>query len=192
MLAGAVSKQQLLERIEEVDGRDAADVRVAQRKELIPALQSKSELIVTPASKDYTIDYTIADLVNSCTAKQTLPAYNPQRAKGDESATVTIKASYVKQAFTTKESPRDTGLNLLNLENRTGMTFCDRQLDQVCVLTRIIKDHDVAPLSRRTRTGGQQPLQPSPTEGVATTHQGARSILLPRRLGRRRDLHHVY
>jgi hypothetical protein len=153
--SGKMSKMDLYQLVEKAATRPVPDVAIRYRHQLRDALSQLFELILVPAPKDFQPEYSIRDLLDSWSDDQFCQGFAPQSATSYNNATRKFPCPQIKQIFL-EGAPTDLGSNFLDLENRSGITFCNQAIDKVD-LVKLIVDRGKCEPRNLARQEGLQP-----------------------------------
>jgi hypothetical protein len=157
--AGKMSKWDLHRLVEKTAARPAPDVANLQHNQLRDALKRQFDLILVPATKDFQPEYGISKLTNSWGDDQFCQGFAPQSATSSDNATREFSCPEIKRILL-DGAPTDLGSNFLDLENRSGITFCSPVIDEVDLVKLIVDRGKHKPLNL-ARQEGLQPSYPN-------------------------------
>jgi hypothetical protein len=157
--SGRMSKLDLYQLVEKAATRPAPDVTVPHRNQLGDALNQPFDLILVPAPEDFQPGYSIGNLLDSWSDDQFCQGFAPQSATSSNNATRKFPCPQIKRIFL-EGAPTDLGSNFLDLENRSGITFCSQAIDKVD-LVKLIVDRGKCEPRNLARQEGLQPRYPN-------------------------------
>ena len=157
--AGKMSKLELHRLVEKAAARPAPDIANLHHNQLRDALEQQFDLIFVPATKDFQPEYGISKLVSSWGDDQFCQGFAPQSATSSDNATRRFSCPEIKRILL-EGAPTDLGSNFLDLENRSGITFCSPAIDEVDLVTLIVDQGKHKPLNL-ARSEGLQPSYPN-------------------------------
>jgi hypothetical protein len=157
--SGQMSKLDLYHLVEKAATRPAPDVTIPHRNHLRDALDHAFDLILVPAPKGFEPEYGIKNLLDSWGDNQFCQGFAPQSATSSSNATRKFPCPQIKRIFREGAST-DLGSNFLDLENRSGISFCNQAIDKVDLVKLIIDEGKCEPRDL-ARQGGPRPSYPN-------------------------------
>ena len=158
--SGQMSKLELYHLVQAVAARCAPDIAISHRNQLRDALDQAFDLILVPAPKHFEPEYGINELLDSWADDQFCQGFAPQSATSPSNATRKFPSPQIKQIFR-ESSSTDLGSNFLDLENRSGISFCSQAIDKVDLVKLIIDQgrHEPRDLARQEKLRSSYPNQ---------------------------------
>lgn len=135
--SGQMSKLELHRLVEKTAARPDPDVAVPHLNQLRDALKQPFDLILVRAPEGFQREYGISDLLDSWGDDQFCQGFAPQSATSAKNATRKFACPQIKRIFL-QSAPTDLGSNFLDLENRSGITFCSQAIDKIDLVKLIV------------------------------------------------------